>query len=298
MKYIFLNHNACSGKALTKWRMIKDHLIVTENCKVIENREFIDWDHFDIKEGDSFLSAGGDGTLHCLVNDLIKHKGLDVLSKIKIGHIGLGSNNSYLRPYSECQILAGIPMKISAETFSQDLVEVQIENNGELILRYCVANASLGFLAHANKLFNNSSDIAILKRWNSDLADVYTFFRALFQWKSLSIKSSLYSGAITNFHIMKRPFYASDLCFPENIQASSGKFRINLLKDHSTLSILKRFIKMLIFKKFEEGRDFTSESDELIVSCDRSTAMELDGEIVYGTAFHMTALKGKINLCK
>lgn len=302
MKYLFLNPQSCSGQAMKKWNKIKNHLGPSHELKIVDQFYAFDWDQLEINKGDTFISGGGDGTLHCLVNALIKKKGLDSLSSITIGHIGLGSNNSFLRPYSECQILNGIPMRISDSPYVQDLLEIEVINKGQSQIVYCVSNASLGFLATANILFNTSSDIAFFKKWNSDLADIYTFLKALIKWKPISLglefENRREHKMITNMHFMKKPYYATDLGFPETIPPTNGKFRLNILWKKNPIIVLKKFCSMLILKNLLEGRDETSEIEKVHVTSDHLIPIEMDGEIYYGEKFTIKIYKKGIQLCK
>lgn len=293
MKYLFLNPESCSGLALSKWDKIKDELSELSEAIVVDNFYSLNWEQFHIAQGDSFISAGGDGTLHCMVNALIQNKGLDILAHVKIGHIGLGSNNSFLRPYSECQIVNDIPMRISDIPYTQDLMQIEVsDSNKTKKTYYCIANSSLGFLATANILFNTSKDIAILKKWNSDLADIYTFIKALVSWKPLKISYEIdprkLTGTITNMHFMKKPFYATDLGFPEVIEPTRGLFRLNVLWKRNQFSILKKFFKMLVLKNLTAGRDETREIEQMKISSEIAIPIEMDGEIYYGTHFKIS----------
>lgn len=302
MKYVFLNPHSCSGLALKKWEKVKDSMPELKNYIVVNDFYKVDWEQFSIHQGDLFISAGGDGTLHSMVNALIKNKGIDVLNQIGIGHIGLGSNNSYLRPYTECTVVHDVPMRISEEFITQDLIEIEIKKNSESNKVFCVANASMGFLASANIRFNSDSDIAVLKKWNSDLADVYTFFKALMRWTPLEINYDINKSPqkvrITNMHFMKRPYYAADLGFPESIPPQNKKFRLNILKERARPVIIKKFLQMLLLKKFSVGRDWSSETDHVHLMSLVTVPIESDGEIYYGEEFQIKVSSQGIRLCK
>jgi diacylglycerol kinase (ATP) len=302
MKYIFLNPHSCSGLALKKWEKVKIAMPELKNYIIVDDFYKVNWSDFKIEDGDIFISAGGDGTLHSMVNALIKNKGLESLNQISVGHIGLGSNNSYLRPYNECTVIHGIPLKISEGFIEQDLIEIQIKGKEKTQTIYCVANSSLGFLSTANILFNSDPAIAVLKKMNSDAADVFTFFKALGSWKSHKIEYNLNGETresyITNMHFMKRPYYAADLGFPESISPKTGSFRFNILMERSRPVILKKFLEMLLFKNFEEGRDTTADVKQMTLRSSRTIPIEADGEIYYGDEFNIKICSQGIKLCK
>lgn len=302
MKYVFLNPHSCSGLALKKWEKVKECMPELKNYTVVNDFYKMDWSEFPVVEGDLFISAGGDGTLHSMVNALIKNKGLEALDKVSIGHIGLGSNNSYLRPYHECTVLHDIPLKVSEKTIDQDLIEIQINHKGKNQIIYCVANSSLGFLSTANILFNSDPMIAVLKKMNSDAADVFTFFKALGKWKPIKVEYNLNGetreSLITNVHFMKRPYYAADLGFPETIAPKTESFRFNILHERSRATVLKKFLQMMLFKNFEEGRDTTADVKQMTVRSNSTIPIEADGEIYYGEEFQIKICSQGIKLCR
>lgn len=302
MKYIFLNPNSCSGLASTKWAKISHEVEDFSRAMIVKDFYNIDWSKLDISPGDTFLSAGGDGTLHCMVNALIQNRGVDILSQVKVGHIGLGSNNSFLRPYQECKVVHHIPMRISDDVVKQDLIEIEIVEGEKIVKVYCVANSSLGFLATANIIFNTSSDVAKLKKWNSDLADVYTFLKALLKWQPITIQYEYQrkeeKRSITNMHLMKRAFYATDLGFPEEIIPGDGAFRLNILWERNRLVIFKKFFSMMVFKNLLEGRDVTEMVSEMSIKSRKPIPIEIDGEIYYGKDFRIKTKKEGIQLCR
>lgn len=302
MKYVFLNPHSCSGLALKKWEKVKECMPELKNYTVVDDFYKLNWNEFSVKDGDLLISAGGDGTLHSMVNALIKNKGLDVLNQVSIGHIGLGSNNSYLRPYNECTVLHDIPLKVSEKTIDQDLIEIQIKNKGHTQTIYCVANSSLGFLSTANIIFNSDPVIAKLKKINSDVADIFTFFKALGSWKPHKVEYNLNGESreslITNLHFMKRPYYAADLGFPEFISPKTESFRFNILHERTKFIVLKKFLQMLLFKNFKEGRDTTAEVKQMTVRSVATIPIETDGEIYYGDEFQIKICSQGIKLCK
>jgi diacylglycerol kinase family enzyme len=299
MRYVFLNPSSCAGKAPLKWKKVAKEFA---DAQVIEDSHRFDWKQHTFQKDDILISAGGDGTLHNLVNTLVRLHGLEFLKNIKIGHVGLGSNNSFLRPYSECQKVHGIPMRVSEDSLVQDLIEVEIVGPKGKQIIYCVANASLGFLAKANQVFNTSETVYELKKINSDLADFATFFKTLGRWRSKEIRFETAAGVrnerITNMHFMKRPFYAADMGFPEQIPPSSGTFSFNLLKDLSKGELARRFASVLIFKKFEKGRHEHADIPWIRIESANEIPFEMDGEVHWGRQFNIHCVQGGVRLCR
>lgn len=299
MRYIFLNRTSSAGTAPQKWKKIAASFA---DAMVIEDAHSFDWKGHAFQKNDILISAGGDGTLHNLVNTLIKFRGLEFLQTVLIGHIGLGSNNSFLRPYADCGAISGIPLRISEESQFQDLLEVEINGSKGAQTFYCVANASLGFLAKANQVFNTSEFVYTLKKWNSDVADLATFFKTLGRWRSIEVKYEIPEGPrqerITNMHFMKRPFYAADMGFPEVITPDSGTFRFNVLKSLSHAELMRRFASVLLFKNFEQGRHESMEIPWIFIESAQEIPFEMDGEVHWGRHFKIRSVKAGVRLCR
>lgn len=298
MKYIFFNPTSCAGNAIKKWKIFKTGFLDLEHATVIQHFYSFNWNSLAIKDGDFFISAGGDGTLHSMVNALIEHKGDDVLKKIKIGHIGLGSNNSFLRPYKDRKSYASIPYAMNEITESQDLLSISVDHK----TIFCISNSSMGLLARANELFNTSPDIMFIKKLNTTLADIYTFFKTLFQWETLFLKHMDNKNTpiltVTNMHFMKRPFYTADLGFLDVIPDASGTFSWQLLGKRSKLTLLINFIKLLFLNQWELGRDQHLHKSKIHLTSHIQCPIEVDGEIYYGKDFLIQTHGKKIHLCK
>jgi diacylglycerol kinase family enzyme len=299
VKYIFLNPHSCGGLGSKKWQKIAGRF---DDAVLVPEASRFHWQELTFSEADSFFSAGGDGTLHSMVNALVQNRSLEILKNIKIGHIGIGSNNSFLRPFTNCTSVHGIPMAVSDQTFLQDLMEIKVGNGRQKKSYYCVSNASLGFLANANEIFNTSASVSVLKKYSADVADVLTFFKSILKWRSLDLSIETNHGkknvGVTNIHFMKKPFYAADLGFNEMIAPNSGTFRMNLLKSMGRGELCRRFFKVFAFKDFNQGRHETAEYSWMRIVSRHEIPMEMDGEIYWGTEFEIRCLQGAARVCR
>jgi diacylglycerol kinase family enzyme len=299
MKFLFLNLDSCGGNANPKWDSIKENFTDT---LIVDDFYHYDWSANPLKENDILISAGGDGTLHLLVNTVIQKFGEAILDQVTFGHIGLGSNNSFLRPYDECQMMNNIPMKISQKTWHQDLMKFEIEDSlNQKKIIYATANSSMGFLAEANCIFNSSALVLVCKKLNSDLADIVAFFKCLLSWRSqlltYEIDGKKNQEKITNIHLMKRKYYAAGLCFPEDIAPMNNTYRINKLAKRNPFEICFRFVLMLFLKQHRLGRDFSSEIQTFKAHSDIPFLVEIDGEIYKAKNICVTVANTKIKLC-
>lgn len=243
-----------------------------------------------LNPGDSILSAGGDGTIHCVVNALIAKFGISELNQFSIGYIGLGSNNSFLQPTKNIKNINGIPVRIDAPSALRDLIEVKVDDQR---LCYLISNGSLGLLAQANCIFNSDKQVAGLKKLNTGIADFGTFLMALSRCTPLQIEISKdgkvqYEGAITNLHIIKNAYYTKDLHFFTEVTENDGGFELFRLNQLSRLEILQRFLRMAVFGDMTQGFHTSSLENHLVIQTNREAPFEMDGEIIYGSKFDIS----------
>ena len=307
--FYFVNPEAGGRQALARFEKIRASLPAGELVS--------DWDqsidHSCLVKGSRLIAAGGDGTLHRLVNQLVTQVGLDLIGQFKIGHLGLGSNNSFLKPYGSCSKFEGFPARLGQETYAHDLGQVRyIDDAGNTQVRYFTSNASLGLLAQANHRFNTDSQVARLKKFSADVADVVTFVKTLRSFEPDQVEMDIQgvtpknaatnpaknlSGTFTNIHVIKHPFYASDLRFDEEPGLDSGHFHVHWLNSLSKPKVAGRFLEIFAFKRFHRARTAFSPASQLKIATGRRTALEMDGEVIWGSSFEISCRKSLLRIC-
>ena len=101
---ILLNKYSNNGKGLKKWEKFRPELegkhIPSEYTVISDFKNFSACLRREVKKGERFLvSAGGDGTIHFLLNQVMQIK-RSVRRDVVLGAIGLGSSNDFHKPYS------------------------------------------------------------------------------------------------------------------------------------------------------------------------------------------------------
>src|SRR3972149_1440211 len=97
---LVINPYAGGGKALEKWQRIESELcsrlgamtplVLDPNISV---KEYVGR---MLREGKTeFIMAGGDGTVNLLLESLMEQAPSDLLPRVKVGAIGLGSSNDF-----------------------------------------------------------------------------------------------------------------------------------------------------------------------------------------------------------
>ena len=286
---VLLNPRARGGSAAEKWAKIRP---LFPNA-VVHDLAVEQLVEIPLAPGDRVLCAGGDGTLNVALNHLIARFGVERLKELEIGHVGIGSNNSFLRPYDERTMHKKVPMRAGARADWHDVGLAENPRTGEK--RYFIANASIGFLAQANVVFNTDAAVARLKKLGPFVADSLTLVKALRRYEPVPLRISTGEGTMvvdpTNFHIMKHRSYAGGYYFDPAIPESDGAFQLHWLERAPKSEVLRRFVDVAVLGKMARGKTGSSRSAVVEVSSDRAFPIEVDGEILTGDAWVFRCLE-------
>ncbi|MFK7920775.1 MAG: diacylglycerol kinase family protein [Bacteroidia bacterium] len=101
-----------------------------------------------LREGNlNFISAGGDGTLHHIVN-AIMHQDLVATEEIKLGILPLGTGNDWIKTHKiPSSLKRAVAIIAAGQTRLQDIGWVQYQNEGNQEERYFCNVAGTGFEA-------------------------------------------------------------------------------------------------------------------------------------------------------
>lgn len=306
---ILINPRAAGGRALQKWNIIakkiqpsNDSLVVRIIEEAVDTKTFV---RKMLELGqDVFIAAGGDGTVNLLLNYLLTSAPVDLLPKLKLGAIGLGSSNDFHKPFSESVFLESIPLRINTtNTTARDIGRLVYEDAaGHSHVRYWLINASIGVTAQAN-LFFNSSDrtLELLKRTSSSTAILYAALHTITSFKNLPVRiwtpNFSRSLDVTNLGIAKSPHFSGDLCYDHPFEPSSGTFHIHLCQNMSRLRTLNtlRHLSKKRFCGLPQTCSFVS--NQIAIEAEQPFAVEFDGEVIETQHAEFNLLPQRIQIC-
>jgi diacylglycerol kinase family enzyme len=232
-----------------------------------------------------FLAAGGDGTVHALINALVELGRGRMPAGAALGAIGLGSSNDFHKPVGAT--LQGLPVRIDLERARpHDLVLVRHRIGSQSAeQRWFLVSASLGITAKGNALFNRGDAVLRrLKRRSAELAIDYTVLRALLAYRPVRAEIGLPDervvGEIFNLSVTKRAHVTGGLRYEGVSAPDSGRADVFLAAD---MRPLRRVLTLL---RVSRGRFSGAPGTHhwavprLSVRLARATELELDGEIV------------------
>jgi diacylglycerol kinase (ATP) len=311
---VVLNPHARQGRARELWPRVRtrveEHFVV----ELVETDRDAAWEARlagALCDGIRvFIAAGGDGTVHALVNALVRQAGGIPLGELCLGAVGLGSSNDFHKPFSRVE--DGIPLRIrppgAGEPALRDVVLARTWTGERSEARHFVVSASLGLTAEANAFFNGTGPvIGRLKRCWTGGAILYSAFRALLRGRVLPAtlvfpdSGQRYSTGLTALSVMKTPHLSGSFLFDTPVERGNGQLAVNLCERMTRLQILGVLVdlargRFLGGRAEHRGRRHW-DVRRLRIELDRAAPLELDGEVTRVERVEFEILKDQIGEC-
>jgi diacylglycerol kinase (ATP) len=306
---IVVNPYCHQGKGWQRWMNIRDDVnrrlglsaseIILEKGVVLEDTlsPVLDSNQTII------ISAGGDGSIHYLVNYLLSLP-QQQLEQITIGAIGLGSSNDFLKPYESK--IQGIPVRININgpALQHDIGVVDYScANGEAKRKYFIVNASFGVTAEANWKFNHPGPVLQwLKRTSTASAILYTAVSTIFQHHNtdciVQFNQQEYKTAITNVNILKLPFVSGSFYYKQPIQRDDGWLSLNICSQMNRWEMITalHYLQHGIFNSSQKKQIAYGTSFQL--SSASPVVFECDGETGWSDSVTISARPRVLNVLK
>jgi diacylglycerol kinase (ATP) len=310
-KAVIIINPAChQGKGWRRWLSIRREVQqrMPANCKevVLENgvtlKEVL---HPDVQQGEPILivSAGGDGSMHYLVNYLLKQE-RENARHVTLGAIGLGSSNDFLKPFEEK--IKGVPVRINQRggivlhdtgiaTYSDD---ANLEQK-----KFFIVNASVGITAEANWNFNHPGTfLRLLKKEAIRAAIIYTAVSAIVRHRnnalSLMFNEQKLITSISNINILKIPFVSGSFYYRQPIRRDDGQLGLNVCMNMSKLELLSILIQLQRGQFPSSGKTLTEFTTGIHIIGDHAFVFECDGETEKTRSLNITLLPNAITVLR
>ncbi|MBI3038853.1 hypothetical protein HYY75_07380 [bacterium] len=303
---VILNPLARGGTGKSLWNKVlpnvQEHLdpqIIVRPCVEKVDEEIKDALAKGIR---MFVAAGGDGTVHQVINSILEAKKNYPLADIFFGAVGLGSSNDFHKPYSDS--LFDVPLRIDSRYCSlRDVGFAEmVDLNGKLVKRFFLISGSLGFVAWANDYFNsNRFFLSVLKKSSTNLAILYSAFRTLRSFKNQKILVSLhgrtFESNLTNLSVSKTPYVGGCFRYDSEIAPDNGILSANIAENLSWIGIIKLMKDLSRGKFLGKPHRHHFLVKEIAITAKTLIPVELDGEIFFASAAKFRIHSEKIRVC-
>lgn len=277
----------------------------------------------------TFVAAGGDGTVHGLVNALVAALPGPELGEVRLGAVGLGSSNDFHKPLSERRVVDGVPVRLDAAGARQhDVGRLRwLDPRGREWTRHWIVNGSVGLTADANTFFNGGDRVlGLLKRRAPKTAIVYAALRTLLRHRPRCLELRLdgvdsggdgTSGVgdgtpgvadgvlaiparptlVDNLGVVKNPHFAGDFRYDGPHEPASGTFCVHRLEGRSRLGLV-RAMASLAGGRFAGTPGASSRvARRLVVRAEEPFAVEVDGEVLVALEAEFSIHPHRLALC-
>jgi len=301
---ILLNKYSNNGKGFQKWEKYRPELekkYIKNNYILISDLEEF---HKSLRQeygrGERLLvSAGGDGTINFLLNQIMNMKKVE-RRKVIMGAIGLGSSNDFHKSSSENNNNNGkVPLKLDYKNAVQHNVgQVDFEDeNGKWQRRYFIINCSIGVIAQANFLFNSKEKIIKLMKSKWVEGTIwYSALKTLFSAKNIpteiKVGDKRYSTDVSSLSVVINPHISGNLCYDFNISPQSDFFGVALCEKMGVLARLRTIFSLARSKFSGLPKTRSWKTDRIDIYPVSLTLLELDGEVCLARDIKIKLLQG------
>lgn len=290
---ILINPRCHQGRGWKRWLMVRNEVAEALKSRpaefVLEPGVELSTELPPLLESGQYkflVSAGGDGSMHCLVNTLLKSPTIS-RERFSLGAIGLGSSNDFLKPFNTK--IKNIPTRINLHSsINQHDVGLAkyYDAKNEYKDQYFIVNASFGITASANWNFNNPGLLLKFLKSNFTASAIfYTAVSAILRHKNFNCCLKYNSKQIvltaSNINILKVPFISGSFWYDQKISHDDGKLGLNICKNMDKMDLLK-ILSQLEKGKFSLGKKTIRETIHsfhltsavpVIFECDGETSM-------------------------
>jgi len=293
--FLILNPASGNGFVKAKKSKILDALKQLESPYQIHFTKYSGHEEILVKEAITsgyrkIISVGGDGTLHHIVNGVLKF-GKEFIPDIKVAVIPVGTGNDWVKHY-------GIPKGIEKA--------IEIINTGNSVLQD-IGKISMG---EKNYYFNNLAGLGFdgfvvntLPRFKKlgSLSYFLSALVALFKFKSPELTIKIESKEIT----AKIFVLAMGICkycgggmrLTHEPNSTDGMMDVTIINDLSPFSFLLHIMKMYNGKIANHKKVEVFKSKKLKVALGKKASpfIQVDGELIETNSFEVEVLHKALN---
>ena len=280
--FLIMNPTSGNGKSKKIWREISDEL---KKQHISFSFAFTDYSKHEeelvetaIKNGfTKIISVGGDGTLHHVVNGIMKQKLVET-NTIQLAVIPIGTGNDWVKTYNiPTKIENSITIISKEKTILQDVGKLETENN---IINYFTNVAGIGYdgyVVHKLKNLKRFGGIAYLL---SGLAGLLLYKPVDF---TIEINEKKFQEKCLMVIFGNCKFSGGGMQFTKDVNPSDGLLDITIAKNLTLLDMVLNLLKLNNGKIVHHKKVETYKTNTLKViptSTVENPFIQADGELI------------------
>ena len=307
--YIIVNPYCHQGRGWKRWLSIKADVLQ----EIPGAREIVSEKGLDLKgevsrvvqskEGICVISAGGDGSIHALVNILL-NTGTGEGKHTPLGAIGLGSSNDFLKPFN--RFIKNVPVRINMTTphVFQDVGRVKyVDQNDIMKEKFFIVNASFGATAEGNWNFNNPGPLLQwLKKNTTGIAITYTAITTILSYKNkfaiIRFNGEQKQSQVSNINILKIPYVSGTLHYSQAVLPDDGRLGLNICNGMNKRELLSTLFNLEKGRFPENHKRMSTFVDHFQFRSESPVVFECDGETEKSTHVDISILPRAVQLLR
>ena len=238
----------------------------------------------------NIISIGGDGTLHHVVDGVMKQRYVKT-SDVTIAVIPLGTGNDWIKTYNiPMDIKKNIEIINQKKTILQDIGVIKTKNN---ILSYFNNIAGIGYDGYTVKKLKKLKRFGSIAYLLSGLFSLLTYQKDRFKI-IINDKEIETTSLMTVFGICK--FSGGGMKFTGNVNTSDGLLDISIIKNITFFDFIYNIKKLYNGSIIHHRKVDTYKSDSItVIPQNKETLIQADGELIGKGKVTVTIIKKAIN---
>jgi len=294
--YIIANPTSGNGIVKRKWSKIITSLIHHNISYTFSFSAYQSNEQELVLEGikkgyKKFISVGGDGTLHQIVNGIMAQKIIDPL-QLKIGVISMGTGNDWVKTYRIPKKIDKAVSIISKEKIVvQDIGKIELLNAKKSI--YFNNLAGIGFDGFVIK---NMLDYKKFGAFSYLIATVVSFLKYKQQSLTIEFDAKIISSKVLLTLVGICQYSGGGMKLTEKVDPADGLFDISIAKNFSFIAVILNIFKFYNGSITYHKKVETYKTSSIKISAkDENTFIQADGELIGKGSFNATIIPRTIN---
>lgn len=242
-------------------------------------------------ETDVLMVAGGDGTLHEVVDGLMQ---LPQELRPPVLLLPLGSGNDTARMIGAKATASDIERRLAAfDHITWDVLECRVGDVQQI--RYCTNVLDVGFGGDVARRFNSSLR-RLPARFGYVVATLQSFIRAQPQEMTVSVDEAEYAGTMLLTAIANSKWFGSGIGIAPHARPNDGELDITMVKDVGPLTYLRFLPSLSKGLAIDDARIEYLRATSCSVSTRTPLPIEIDGEFAGYTPLQVHVHRGAVRL--
>jgi len=273
---------AIAAEAFLERHGIETSLRLTERAG--HAREIVE--NFECEDGDAICGIGGDGTMHELVNGMMRRAAAD---RVPLTLLPGGTGNSFLRDLDCLNHETVLERLVNEARRFIDLFEITVDG----VQRYGFNIVGWGLVSSANQL---AEYLRFLGRRRYDVAAVFKVLRNRRYRATLEWDGKIMEGEFTFVALLNTIYTGEGMKLAPQALLDDGKLDLVYIREASRRELFRLFAKLGQGGHVGDPLVTYAQTATLKLTTDAVLPVNLDGELIESGSFEVRVLPGALEL--